>query len=154
LWAPLAVLVTYFALTVSLWWWLALCVPAMLIWQRAGFRRQANDALIIAVVATPELHAPLVTSIKKSMAVKQAVDEITRHPEFGNVEGHSLSLRSVEFVDGDNYRVLMRLPDGRDVVVSLDRDFNPSAGFESSHAEGSNAAAPGGSTAGHGTLAR
>jgi hypothetical protein len=51
LWPPLLVVVTYLALKVSLWWWFALLLPALLAWQWISLRRQANDALVAAFVA-------------------------------------------------------------------------------------------------------
>jgi hypothetical protein len=57
LWPPLTLLVMYLAIQVSWWWAFALLVPALLVWQWLSLRRQANDALVLALFASEEEEA-------------------------------------------------------------------------------------------------
>jgi hypothetical protein len=60
IWPPLTVLSIYLASTVSLWWLLALLLPAALAWQWTSLRRRADEALMMAIAAREELQPPLV----------------------------------------------------------------------------------------------
>jgi hypothetical protein len=80
LWPPLTVIIVYLAITVSPWWWGGLWLPAMLIWQRAGLRRRANDALVIAVISREEINRSLLTAVKTALIRNRTFEAVAGLP--------------------------------------------------------------------------
>jgi hypothetical protein len=85
LWPPLTTLIVYLALEVSPWWWFALVVPALLVWQWISLRRKANDKLVAAFVARDELGGQAAAAeIRKNGApVELGVKSLGCHHGFG-----------------------------------------------------------------------
>lgn len=66
LWVPLIGIVLYLVLTVSPWWGFALVVPLALLAQSLRLVRNANDALLTALVARSALLAEIPINIRQA----------------------------------------------------------------------------------------
>jgi hypothetical protein len=114
---PLTVLVVYLAVTVSPWWLLGLLISALLLWQSALFARQANDALVIAVLSREELNEPLLRELRMWCAEMSGTDAARARAALDDPGWHTAKpLRiSVELdTDHDDY--------AHRVVVEFARD--------------------------------
>jgi hypothetical protein len=79
IWPPLTALVIYLALEVSSWWWFALVAPVLLAIQWINLRTRANNALVAAFVARPELGGQPAQEQVRRRAVQLIGDFLREH---------------------------------------------------------------------------
>jgi hypothetical protein len=120
-WPPLTALVTYLAVKVSPWWSLAFIVPVVLAWQRKSLRKQANDALVTALVVRDGPSAPVLADVKRHRLGQLAIRNVpSRAASDGwEVSGIELDVNDTAYT----YVVELRNRAGQEVEMRFDSRF-------------------------------